>query len=62
VIGPIPAANAPHRATAPTTRYAGEVDMKMLALGSGILFYSFLVLVVALVAYALYFLFFRLGK
>jgi hypothetical protein len=33
----------------------------MLAL-SGILFYGFLVLVIALVAYALYFLFFRLGK
>jgi hypothetical protein len=44
-------------------RYAGDVGTDtMLALGSGVLFFGFLVLVIALVAYAAYFLFFRLGK
>jgi hypothetical protein len=44
-------------------RYPGAVTADtMLALGSGVLFFGFLVLVIALVGYAAYFLFFRLGK
>jgi hypothetical protein len=44
-------------------RYPGAVATETtLALGSGALFFGFLVLVIALVAYAAYFLFFRLGK
>jgi hypothetical protein len=38
------------------------VGTQTLALGTGILFYGFLVGVIALVGYALYFLFFRFGK
>jgi hypothetical protein len=45
-----------------SVRYAAEVGTETLALGSGILLAGFLVGVIALVVYAVYFLFFRYGK